>query len=150
MEDFKRLMPEIAEIKQPIGDGATVCWEAYDASGKLLGYAFVADVPESVADIPGADEMDRYQIFGIVDPGEFRILRVEIRIHPEMTEEPWTLEVTEPEFEEKFLGLSVEEINLAPDGKIDAVSEATLSSTWIADGVREKVREIIKAAKKGT
>ena len=37
-----------------------------------------------------------------------------------------------------------------PDGKIDAVTEATLSSTWIADGIRGKVEEIIKTAKKET
>jgi hypothetical protein len=150
MEDFKRLLPEITEIKQPVGDGAMVCWEAYDESGNLLGYAFAKDIPETVADIPGAEEMDRYQVFGIVDPREFKIINLDIRIHPEMTGEPWTRDVAEPEFEKKFIGLSVAEINLFPDGKIDAITEATLSSTWVTDAIRDKVQEIIKKAGRET
>ena len=58
--------------------------------------------PETVADIPGAEDMDRYQVFGIVDPREFKIINLDIRIHPEMTGEPWTGDVTEPEFEKQF------------------------------------------------
>ena len=150
MEDFKRLLPEIAEIRQPVSDGAIVCWEAYDSSGNLIGYAFVKDIPETVVDIPGAEDMDRYQVFGIIDPKEFKIINVDIRIHPDMTAEPWSRDITEPEFERRFVGLSVAEINLVPDGKIDAVTEATLSSTWVTDGIREKVEEIIKKAKKET
>ena len=64
------------------------------------------DIPETVADIPGAEEMDRYQVFGIVDPREFKIVNLDIRIHPEMTGEPWTPDVAGPEFEKKFIGLS--------------------------------------------
>jgi uncharacterized protein with FMN-binding domain len=36
---------------------------------------------------------------------------------------------------------------LSPDGKIDAITDATLSSTWITDGIRQKVQEIIEKAK---
>ena len=146
MEDFKRLLPEIAEMKQLPADGTIGCWEAYDKSGNLIGYAFAKDIPEAVADVPGAEEMDRYRVFGIVDPREFKIIGLDIMIHPEMTGEPWTRDVIEPEFEKRFIGLSVTEINLFPDGKIDAISEATLSSTWVTDGIREKVQEIIKKA----
>jgi len=64
-----------------------------------------------------------------------------------MTKEPWTMEVTEPGFENRFIGLTVEEVNLSPDGKIDAITDATLSSTWITDGIRQKVQEIIERAK---
>jgi len=55
--------------------------------------------------------------------------------------------VTEPGFENRFIGLTVEEVNLSPDGKIDAITDATLSSTWITDGIRQKVEEIIEKAK---
>jgi hypothetical protein len=147
MENFKRLLPQIAQMKQLVSDGEIVCWEAYDESGKLIGYAFAKDIPEAVADIPGADDMDKYQVFGIIDPKEYRIINLDIAIHPEMVKEPWTMDVTEPGFEKQFIGLMVEEVNLSPDGKIDAITDATLSSTWIIDGIREKVQEIIKKAK---
>jgi hypothetical protein len=148
MERFKQLLSEISQIKPLASNGETVCWEAYNASGSLIGYAFAADVPETVAGIPGADEMDRYQVFGILDPKEYRIVNLDITIHPELTKEPWTMEVTEPGFEKQFAGLTVKEIELSPEGKIDAISEATLSSTWITGAIRDKVEEIIKKAKK--
>ncbi|HUL30354.1 MAG TPA: FMN-binding protein [Thermodesulfobacteriota bacterium] len=147
MEDFKRLLPGIAELKQLMSNGEIVCWEAYDASHQLIGYAFAKEIPEAIADIPGAEDMDRYQVFGIVDPKEYKIINLDIAIHPEMTKEPWTMDVTEPEFEKRFIGLKVEEVNLSPDGKIDAITDATLSSTWITDGIRQKVQEIIEKGK---
>jgi len=147
MEDFKRLLPQIAQMKQLVGNGEIVCWEAYDESGELIGYAFAKDIPEAVADIPGAEDMDKYQVFGIIDPKEYRIINLDIAIHPDMVKEPWTMDVTEPGFEKQFIGLMVEEVNLSPDGKIDAITDATLSSTWITDGIRGKVEEIIKKAK---
>ena len=147
MEDFKRLLPQIAQMKQLVGNGEIVCWEAYDESGELIGYAFAKDIPEAVADIPGAEDMDKYQVFGIIDPKEYRIINLDIAIHPDMVKEPWTMDVTEPGFEKQFIGLMVEEVNLVPDGKIDAITDATLSSTWITDGIRGKVEEIIKKAK---
>jgi len=147
IEDFKRLLPHIAQIKQLVSDGEIVCWEAYDESGKLIGYAFAKDIPEAVADIPGAEDMDKYRVFGIIDPKEYKIINLDIAIHPDMTKEPWTMDVTEPGFEKQFIGLMVEEVNLSPDGKIDAITDATLSSTWITDSIREKVKEIIQKAK---
>ena len=147
MENFKRLLPQIAELKQIVSGGEIVCWEAYDGSGKLIGFAFVKDIPEAVADIPGVEDMDRYQVFGIVDPKEYKMINLDIAIHPEMTKEPWTVDVTEPGFEKQFIGLLAEEVNLSPDGKIDAITDATLSSTWITDGIREKVKETIQRAK---
>jgi len=147
MEDFKRLLPQIARVTDLVSEGEIVCWEAYDESDNLIGYAFSKDIPEAVASIPGVEDMDRYRVFGVVDPKEYRIINLDIAIHPEMTKEPWTMDVTEPGFEKQFIGLAVEEVNLSPDGKIDAITDATLSSTWITDGIRVRVEEIIKKAK---
>jgi len=146
-ERFKRLLPEIAQIKQLASDSQAIYWEAYDASGALLGYAFAQDVPETL-DFPGGEDMDKYQVFGIVDPREYKIINLNIVIHPELSHEPWTEDITEPGFEKQFIGLTVAEINLSPDGKIDAVSEATISSTWITEGIREKVKSIVAKTKK--
>jgi len=150
MEEFKKLLPQITQMKQLESSGAVVCWEAYEASGRLIGYAFSQDIPETVPDIPGADEMDRYRVFGLIDPVDYKIINLDIILHPEMAKDPWTLEVTEPGFEHRFIGLTAAEIGLSPDGKIDAVSEATLSSTWITDAIREKVKEIVQKTKAKT
>jgi hypothetical protein len=144
MESFARLLPGIAHIKPVASDGETICWEAYDKGGALLGYAFAADVPEAVADVGEMEEMDKYRIIGIVDPREFKIIAVDISIHPEGPEEPWATEITEPEFKGQYIGLTVEEIDLSPDGKIDAITDSTLSSTWVTDAIRERVKEIMK------
>ena len=147
MERFKRLLPEIARMTPLTGDGATNVWEAYDESDSLIAYAFTAIVPEVVPDIPDMEEMDKYQVDGVVDPKEYKMINIDISLHPEGPEEPWTMEITEPEFESQYIGLTVEEIDLSPDGKIDAITDATLSSTWITDAIREKVSEIIERSK---
>ena len=144
MERFKRLLPGIAEIKRLDSDEDLDFWEAYDDSNRLIAYAFAAVVPEVVPDIPDMDEMDKYQVYGIVDPEEHKILNIEISLHPDSPEEPWTMEIIEPEFTNQYIGLSIEEIDLSPDGRIDSITDATLSSTWITDAIREKVSEIVK------
>lgn len=144
MERLKRLLPGIAGIRPLGGEEGLDFWEAYDGSGKLIGYAFAAKVPEVVPDIPDMDEMDVYQVYGVVDPAEHKILNIEISLHPDGPEEPWTMEITEPEFTNQYIGLTVEEIDLSPDGKIDSVTDATLSSTWITDAIRDKVSKILK------
>jgi len=147
LEEFRRLVPEITHLKVLTSEGRTVCWEAYDSSGRVLGYAFLIDVPETILDIEGMEEMDRYRVTGIVDPEGYRLVGLDIALHPEGPEEPWTTEVTEPSFEKQYIGLTVEEIYLAPDGKIDAVTDATLSSVRVTDAIREKIREIIEKTK---
>ena len=144
MEQFTQLMPAIAQLKPIVSSGETVCWESYDSAGKLLGYAFVTDAPELVADIGEGQEMDKYKIFGVVDPEEFKIIALDITIHPEGPEETWAMKITEPPFEKQSLGLSVKEIELSPDGKIDAITDSTLSSNFVTNAIREKVENIIK------
>lgn len=134
---------------KPLAGAETMnVWEAYDESDSLLGYAFTAIVPEVVPDIPDMEEMDKYQVDGILDPNEYKMINIDISLHPEGPEEPWTMEITEPEFERQFIGLTVEDIDLTPDGKIDAITDATLSSTWITDAIREKVSDIIGKSKR--
>lgn len=147
VERFIGLLPEIAQIKPVGGDGETICWEAYDKTGSLIGYAFAADVPEAVADVGETEEMDRYQVFGIVDPKEYKIIALDITIHPQGPPEPWATEITEPDFKKQYIGLTVQEIDLSPEGKIDSISDSTLSSTWVTDAIRERVEGIIKQSK---
>jgi hypothetical protein len=147
IERFKQLLPEIAQARPLVSDDEVICWEVYDQSGALLGYAFAADVPETVPDIPGMEEMDKYQVTGIVEPKEYKIIKLDIALHPEGPAEPWDIRITEPDFEKQYLGLTVAEIDLSPDGKIDAITDATFSSTWLTDAIREKVRAMINRTK---
>jgi hypothetical protein len=146
MERFKKVLPGIAKIEPMDGDGEAICWKAYDEAGALLGYAFVMDIPESLPDIPGMEEMDKYIVTGVIDPAEYKITALDISLHPEGPPEPWDIRITESEFEGQYIGLTIEEIDLSPDGKIDAITDASLSSTWITDALRERVREIVSKA----
>ncbi|MEW6663625.1 MAG: FMN-binding protein [Thermodesulfobacteriota bacterium] len=144
MEKFKRLLPEVERMEPLAGGEGPDFWKAYDASGTLLGYAFAAKVPETIPDIPGMDEMDRYIVAGMVDPKEHKIINVEISLDPEGPAEPWTKEITGPAFQKQYVGLTMNEIDLSPDGKIDAITDATMSSTWITNAIRDKVSEVLK------
>jgi hypothetical protein len=148
MEFFKSLFPEITCMKEIMNQDELVCWELYDEGGKLIGYAFIKDIPEAIENIPGMEEMDRYRVYGIIDPIDYKIIHVDITLHPEMKKEPWSEELVGENFEKKFIGLRCEEISLYPDGKIDAIADATLSSTWLTDGIRRKIEEIIKNTKR--
>jgi FMN-binding domain len=143
-DTFKRLLPEVARIEPLAGSEGLDFWNAYDAAGGLLGYAFTANVPETIPDIPGMDEMDRYFVNGMVDPKDHTIINIEILLDPEGPEEPWTMEIIEPAFTGQYVGLTVEEIDLSPDGKIDAITDATLSSNWVTTAVRDKVSDILR------
>lgn len=147
MEIFKTLYPKITSMKEIIDQNELVCWEAFDDKGELIGYAFSKDVPEAIESIPGMEEMDRYRVYGIVDPVDFKIINIDITLHPDMAKEPWSEELIGEGFEKRFIGLKCEEIHLKPDGKIDAITDATLSSTWLTDGIRGKIEEIIKKRK---
>jgi hypothetical protein len=133
----------VSRLEPLVGSEGVTFWKAYDAAGDLVGYAFAAKVPESIPDIPGMDEMDRYFVNGIVDPVDHKIMNIEILLDPEGPEEPWTMEIFEPAFAGQYAGLTVEEIDLSPDGKIDAITDATLSSTWVTNAIRDKVGEIL-------
>jgi len=143
MHRFTRLLPEVSRIKRVAIDEETIYWEVYNSSGSLIGYGFVADVPEIIADMEETEEMDRYQISGILDSEEYKVIALDVSLHPAGPEEPWAENITRPEFGKQYIGLTVEEIRLSPEGKIDAITEATLSSTWVTDAIRERIREIV-------
>ena len=146
-ERFTQLLPEVAQTKPVVDEGETIYWEAYDKSGSLIGYAFDAVVPEAAADIVEMEDMDKYQIHCIVDPKEYKIIALDISIHPDSPEEVWAEAIAEPEFEKQYIGLTVEEVDLSPDGKIDAITDATLSTSWVTNAMRDRIGEIIKRTK---
>ena len=85
-----------------------------------------------------------------VDPTGEKITGVQIAEHTETPglgasivqvrtgeDEPWFLK--------QFRGLAVDEIALKPEGLIDAITAATISSTAVTDAVREGFEEFVKA-----
>ena len=93
---FTQLLPEVAQTKPVVDDDETIYLEAYDKSGSLIGYAFEAVVPEAAADIVEMTDMDKYQIQCIVDPKEYKIIALDISIHPDSPEEVWAEAIAEP------------------------------------------------------
>lgn len=146
MDQVKSLLPQVGRVEQLGGDSDTTCWRAFDRNDNLIAYAFTAIVPEAATDEIDMEDMDRYQIVGMLDPSDYKVIALDIALDPSGPDKPWEIKITEREFEQQYLGLTAEEIWLSPDGKIDAITDATLSSTWVTQAIRQKVLEIIDRA----
>jgi hypothetical protein len=138
---FKLLLPELAKIKRIVNENESVYWEVYDESGELLAYAFYEVVPDSDLDIPEAEEFDKYELTGIVDL-DHKIQAIDICVHPDFEGELWAGPVLEEDFRAQYIALASEEVELSPYGKIDAISECTMSSKLLTETVREKLEAI--------
>jgi len=143
LERFKLLNPNINRIKIKRGAEGVIGWELYDESGALLGYGFYIKVPESSLDVPLAEEFDIYDVTGIVDL-DFKVTELNIDRHPDYTGDLWAVDIVEDEFKQQYIGLSSESIGLAPEGKINAISESTLSSKQVTQAIKEKVETLVK------
>ena len=130
-EKFLRLLPEAADFKAVVKDEKVIYYEAYDETGLLIGYAFVTKA---------YGPSDRLEVVGIVDL-DYKVAAIDVEPLPEHPH-LFNPQIREPEFEDQFVGLSVEELYLSPEGKIDAVTGATLSSEAVTEAVREKIEEI--------
>lgn len=131
-EKFLRLLPQAAEFKAVVKDEKVIYYEAYDKAGLLIGYAFVTKA---------YGPTDRLEVVGIVDL-DYKVAAIDVERIPGT--EVFNPLIEEPEFENEFVGLSVEELYLSPEGKVDAVTGATISSDAVTDAVRKKVEEIMQ------
>lgn len=132
-EKFKKLLPEAHDFVPIIKEGKIAYYEIYDATGNLIAYGFYTRAYAPT---------DRLQIVGIVDLG-YKIKSIDIdriepgtRLHNEM--------IIESSFEERFIGLTVDEVGLSPEGKVDAVSGATISSTAVVDAIKNALNSILQ------
>ncbi|MFO7928078.1 MAG: RnfABCDGE type electron transport complex subunit G [Candidatus Humimicrobiaceae bacterium] len=103
---------------------------------EIIGYAFMAKGKGYGGEITIMVGLDK----------DLQIKDVTIMSH---TETPGLgSRVTENSFTSQFEGLTAEDIALAKnDGKIDAVSGATISSEAVVSAVREEMKEKIKSIK---
>ncbi len=128
---FSQVMAGATQFKPVVGEGnEIVYYEAYNEGGKLIGYTFVAEKEGFKGPI---------EIVGGVDLN-YKVTAIMVIKH---TETPGLgAKIATPGFQGQFSGVSVEELNLSPEGKIDAVTGATISSQAVVDAIREKVTEI--------
>ncbi|UZE92244.1 MAG: FMN-binding protein [Methanosarcinales archaeon] len=128
---FSQVMPGAAQFKPVVGEGnEIVYYEAYNEEGRLIGYTFVAEKEGFKGPI---------EIVGGVDLN-YKVTAIMVI---KQTETPGLgAKIATPGFQGQFSGVSVEELNLSPEGKIDAVTGATISSQAVVDAIREKVTEI--------
>jgi len=121
--------------------GNLVCYEG-TMNGKPVGTVFTA-ISEKGYGGP-------IKVIVGVDPTGEKITGVRIAEHTETPglganivqvrtgeDEPWFLK--------QFGGLTVDRIALKPQGAIDAITAATISSTAVTDAVREGFEEFVKA-----
>lgn len=140
-EIFTQLVPEASSFKPVIGaENIPIYFEIYDSAGKLIGFAFYIEEVKSIS--------DKYKIWGALDL-DYKILSIKIEAKAIMPgEEPWFKKDDLSRFMDEFRGLSVDEIKLSEeDGKVDAITGATLSSRLITDTIRSKVKEVIETRK---
>ncbi|MEM0456763.1 MAG: cytochrome b/b6 domain-containing protein [Nitrososphaerota archaeon] len=130
-ERFKKLLPEAYDFVPIIKEGKIAYYEIYNAMGNLIAYGFYTRAYAPT---------DRLQIIGIVGL-DYKIKSIDIdriepgtKLHNEM--------IIEPKFEERFIGLTVDEVGLSPEGKVDAISGATISSTAVVDAIKNALSSI--------
>lgn len=125
---LEEIFPEMSEYKI---DGEV--YIIYQDSEKA-GYAFLASGSGYGGDIDILVGLDN----------DFNIKNISIL---SQTETPGLgARITESTFTDQFKGLSAGEVALRADnGKIDAITGATISSRAVVDAVREKISEIINS-----
>ncbi|MDI6639641.1 MAG: FMN-binding protein [Methanocellales archaeon] len=131
-EIFSRVVSGATSFKAVMDESEeAIYYEAYDDAGNLVGYAFYSEIMgcQDVIKIAGGIDLD------------YRVTGVTIVRHLETP--GLGAKIAEPEFQEQFRGVTIEELRLTKDdGKIDAITGATISSQAVVDAMRNKIEEI--------
>ncbi|MDW8077225.1 MAG: cytochrome b/b6 domain-containing protein [Nitrososphaerota archaeon] len=132
-EKFRKLLPEAYGFVPIVKEGKIAYYEIYDKTGNLIAYGFYTRAYAPT---------DRLQIIGIVGL-DYKIKSIDVdRIEPgtKLHNES----IIESEFEDRFIGLTVDEVKPSPEGKVDAISGATISSVAVIDAVRNALNSILQ------
>jgi hypothetical protein len=141
-DKFKQMFEGVESIKRIVAENAAQSyWEVYDSGKNLLGYAFYLEVPETPPQTEDSAEFDKYEVWGITNL-RLEMKALEITPHPEGPEKLWAEGVVEPKYAGQFLGLSSDDIRLSPGGKIDAVTDGTISSKLIVEAIKRQLEFI--------
>jgi len=136
-EKFQELLPGSSIFIPVTKNDEIVYYKALSTDGSLLGYVF-----ETKAYGP----TDILIVYGAIDP-LLKVIAIDVDKAPEATY-LFNPDIATPEFEDQFKGLGVDDLALKPEGKIDAVTGATLSSGAVAEVVKAKIELISEIEQK--
>ncbi len=125
-----RVMPDAAAFTPVGGEEQPIYYEAYDDAGNLIGYAFFVEKEGCQGPILLAGAIDL----------DYNVIAITVVRHSETP--GLGAKIKEPAFQSQFLGLSAGDLYLSPEGKIDAITGATISSTATVDAMRNKIEDI--------
>jgi len=143
-EAIGRVLPGVDKVEEVHRD-ETVIYRALDSSGKLLGYAFLAE---------GPGYQGKIQLMVGVAPDLRRLTGMEVL---ESVETPGLgAKITESSFEEQFRGLeAVPAVGYVKAGRkpapneITAITGATISSASVVRIVNEGLNEVRRVVRAG-
>jgi hypothetical protein len=139
LERFQKLNPEITKIKIIREGEDIVGWELLK-NDKVFGYGFIMKAPDSALDVPETEEFDIYEVTGVIDP-EFRIRSLDIVLHEDYHGDLWAEEIVEAAYKDQYVGLASDQVGLAPEGSIDAISGSTISSDAVVSAIRKRLKK---------
>lgn len=144
IDRFKQLNPSINSIKITKDDyDKIVGWTLLDEGGEVIGYGFSLKVPEQTLEIPDAEEFDSYVVTGILSLDHV-LLDLSVEVHEDYENPVWAEGVLEDDYIQQYIGLTAGSVKLSPNGKIDAISESTVSCAAITESVRNRMEAIKK------
>ena len=125
-----RVMPDAAAFTPVGGEEDPIYYEAYDDAGNLVGYAFfvVKEGSQGPILLAGAIDLD------------YNVIAITVVRHSETP--GLGAKIKETAFQSQLIGLSTGDLYLSPEGKVDAITGATISSTAVVDAMRNKIEEI--------
>lgn len=143
IDKFKQLYEKTEKIKRISNeDNETLFWEVSDSEKEPVGYAFFIEVPETIPDVDNAEEFDKYEVWGVLNTG-FEIIALDICPHPDGPDSLWAEDIVEPGYARQYIGLSADKVKMKPDGQIDGITDATISSRLVVEAVKRKIDSII-------
>lgn len=135
-QKFQSLLPNASKFYPVMKNDEVLYYRAYSSDDKLVGYAFETKVYAPT---------ERFLVYVAVDPS-FKIIAIDVEQAPDsMT--MMNPRILTSDFENQFIGLSANDLALSPEGKIDAVTGATISSGAIVDAVKNTIIEIMQREK---
>lgn len=125
-----RVMPDAADFTPVGGEEEPIYYEAYDDAGNLIGYAFfvVKEGSQGPILLAGAIDLD------------YNVIAMKVVRHSETP--GLGAKIKETSFQSQLIGLSTGDLYLSPEGKVDAITGATISSTAVVDAMRNKIEDI--------
>jgi Na+-translocating ferredoxin:NAD+ oxidoreductase RnfG subunit len=123
-QKFQALLPNASKFYPVMKNDVVLYYRAYSSDNKLVGYSFETKVYAPT---------DRFLVYVAVDPS-FKIVAIDVEQAPDSIT-MMNPRILTSDFENQFIGLSANDLALSPEGKIDAVTGATISSGAIYDNL---------------